>query len=321
MNQTDPHRAARAEPSGSSVGPPRRARNIAVVLCLVLACFANTGCLLADRSIVATVRDPAAVSLSIAAPGGHDSSASIAGDGEDRSVALAAGTFSTGRSASAAYELDADRLPDHSVRLRWAHPPIVGGELDTVVSTAGRITLTGTDDASLVHFEGSRLRLPLFASLSGATDGDGGFVGYSASTTPTPRLGASVTVPLSLDTPTGNVIEVRRKVNPHRGVAIAAILVSSAFFGAFGGAYLAAAPGFGRGTSGETAFRAVGWSSVGIGGALDLLALPTLLAPSTDEIRRAESVRATPRRSAAPSRSGFANATVRIGDDGGSPRA
>jgi hypothetical protein len=238
----------------------------------------------ADRSIVATVRDPAAVSLSVGAPSGRDSNESIAGDGEARSVALAAGTFTTGRSASAAYELAADRLPDHGVRLRWAHPPIVGGELDTVVSASGRITLADTDDASLVHFEGSRLRLPLFASLSRATDGEGGFVGYSASTTPTPRLGTSVAVPLSLDTPTGNVIEVRRKVNPHRGTAMAAILLSSAFFGVFGGAYLAAAPHFGKGTSGETAFRAVGWGSIGVGGAIDLLALPTLLAPSTDEV-------------------------------------
>jgi hypothetical protein len=239
---------------------------------------------MADRSISATVHDPGAVALAGQGSDSAEPREILAGDGAPRSVNVAAGTFSTGENTSASFELDADRLADKSLRLRWARPPIVGGELHTLVPANGRITFTGTDDASLFRREDGRLRLALASSLSSATDDDGGFVGYTASTTPVPSGALGVSVPLTLETPLGNVVEVRRKVSPRRGAALAIILLTSALAGAFGGAYVAAAPGFGKGTSGETAFRAVGWSVIGVGGTIDLFALPTLLAPSTNEV-------------------------------------
>ena len=236
----------------------------------------QTGCVLANRSIVATVRDPAAVSVSVG------TNEVIAGDGEPRSVPVAAGTFSTGASASSSYQLHVDRLPDKSLRLRWVQPPIVGGELYTLLPADGHITILDTADANVVQLDDSRLRIPLLASLSSASDSDGGFIGYRASVGPTQPPGASVSVPLSLDTPLANLLEVRRKVSPRRGVALAVFLGSTVFFGAFGAAYIASAPSFGKGTSGEAAFRGVGWGSVAAGGLVDVLMLPTLLSPSTD---------------------------------------
>ncbi len=263
------------------------ARGCTAIGGIAVVAFALTqvGCFVADRHIDVKVRDPGAVSLHHAdeAQGG----ALLPGDGQPGTAVVATGTFATGGTSSSAFELDADRLADHTIRLRWVHPPIIGGEIETVLPPSGRIRLEGTSDvASSLRLDAPTLRLPFVSTASGAADSDGAFVGYAAELTPASRSpgGASVAVSTALETPWSNVVEIRRRIKPRRGLALGVMLLNTLFWGAFGGAYIAAAPGFGAGTSGETAFRAVGWSSVAVGGLIDLILLPTLVGPSTSEV-------------------------------------
>ncbi len=226
------------------------------------------GCFAPERRILATVRDPGAVSLRAADADGT-SKEILPADGQPASAVVASGAFGTGGTKSAAYELDADRLPDRSLRLRWVHPPIVGGEMDTVVPPGGRIVLEGTDDVpATLRLDGPVLRIPYSAYLTPSYAHRGGFVGYAASASAPQAVVVStggVVVPTLLETPWSNVVEVRRRVEPKRGGAIAILVLNSVFWGAFGGAYLATAPSFGAGSGGEKAFRAVGWGSIGLG--------------------------------------------------------
>jgi hypothetical protein len=262
----------------------RAAPSFLLVLLLVLLL---DGCFAPERRILATVRDPDAVSLHALDANGT-SKEILPADGQPASAVVASGTFGTGGTSSAAYELAADRLPDHSLRLRWVHPPIVGGEIDTMVPPGGRIVLEGTDDVrATLRLDGPVLRIPYSAYLTPTYAHRGGFVGYAASAgAPQAVVGSAggVVVPTALETPWGNVVEVRRRVEPKRGGAIALLVLNSVFWGGFGGAYLATAPSFGAGSGGETAFRAVGWGSVGVGALIDLFLLPDALATSVDEV-------------------------------------
>jgi len=198
----------------------------------------------------------------------------------------ASGTFPTGGSSSASFEHDADRLADNSIRVRWVHPSIVGGEIDTVLPPSGRIRLPGTDDvASTIRLDAPALSLPYSAYITPSSDSDGNFDGYAAGTVATPaEPHATVAVRTRLETPWTNVVEIRRRVKPQRGLAIGLFVLNSILWGAFGGTYIATAPGFGKGSSGETAFRAVGWTSIGIGGAIDLSLLPAIFWPSANDV-------------------------------------
>jgi hypothetical protein len=256
---------------------------------VVLGAFAlaQTGCFVAERRIDTKVRDLGAVSLRADSTERGPKSELLAGDGQPGSATIATGTFSTGGASSASFELDADRLQDRSIRLRWVHPPIVGGEIETVLPPSGRIRLSGTDDvASTIELGAPTLRIPLVATISSSTDSDGDFVGYAASVNPPNQVpgGSSLAIATTLETPWSNVVEIRRRVKPLRSLMFGAFILNSIFWGGFGGAYIAAAPGFGAGTSGETVFRAVGWSSIAIGGLIDLFLLPTILGPGTNEV-------------------------------------
>jgi len=190
---------------------------------LALVSLALCGCLAPERRIVATVRDPGAVSLHVVSWDGVNKEV-LAGDGQPGSATAASGTFPTGGSSSASYELDADRLPDHTIRLRWAHPPIVGGEIDTILPPSGRIRLPGTDDvASTIRLDAPTLRVPYTAFITPSSDSDGDFNGYAASASAPQAVpaGASVAVATTLETPWSNVVEVRRRVTHQRSFASA----------------------------------------------------------------------------------------------------
>jgi hypothetical protein len=255
--------------------------------CIAGLALTQAGCFVAERHIDARVRDLGAVSLHVDPGEGQSTRVILAGDGQPASAMVATGTFPTGGSSSAALELDADRLPDRTIRLRWVHPPIVGGEIETLLPPSGRIRLSGTADvASTLALDAPNLRIPLVASLYSSTDTDGSFVGYGAAVSPPSQVpgGASVAVSTTLETPWSNVVEIRRRVKPLRGLMLGILILNSVFWGAFGGAYIAAAPGFGAGSSGETAFRCVGWGSLAVGGLVDLFLLPTILGPGTNEV-------------------------------------
>jgi hypothetical protein len=156
-----------------------------------------------------------------------------------------------------------------------------------VLPPSGRIRLSGTADvASILQLDAPSLRIPLVATTFPSTDSDGAFVGYSAGVSPPSEVpgASSVAVYTSLETPWSNVVEIRRRVKPRRSAMLAALLLNTVFWGAFGGTYVATAPSFGAGSSGETVFRAVGWTSIAIGGVVDLFLLPTILGPGTNEV-------------------------------------
>jgi hypothetical protein len=253
---------------------------------VALASFAFLGCFGPERHIVVKVRDPGAVALEFVPGDGSAHKEVLAGNGLAATGVVASGTFPTGGSSSASFELDADRLPDDSIRLRWVHPSIGGGEIDTILPPSGRIRLPGTDDvAGTIRLDAPVLSVPYSAYIVSTSDSDGNFEGYAAGTVATPvEPGATVAVRTRLETPWTNVVEIRRRVKPRRGLAIGVFVLNSVLWGVFGGVYIATAPGFGKGSSGETAFRAVGWSSIGVGGAIDLALLPAILWPSANDV-------------------------------------
>jgi hypothetical protein len=263
----------------------RRARS--APLALLALSLAEPACFVAERHIDTTVRDPGAVSLHADSATGQAPSTVLPGDGQPERVTVATGTFETGESSSASFELDADRLPDRTIRLRWVHPPVIGGEIETVLPASGRIRIPDTDDVEgTIDLHAPTLRIPIVATISRATGSHGSFLGYAAGVRAPSEVpgGSGVDVFTSLQTPWSNVVEIRRRVIPYRGLMLGLLILNSVFWGGFGGAYIAAAPSFGPGTSGETAFRAVGWSSIAVGSLIDLLLLPTILGPETNEV-------------------------------------
>jgi hypothetical protein len=107
------------------------------------------------------------------------------------------------------------------------------------------------------------------------------FVGWRA--TEWEGCGGSLAAPFALETPWSNVVSVRQTVTPMRGAALGGMLVSTLLFGGIGGLFLALSC---HDTSADCtgSLHTLGWVFVGIGGLLDLLLLPTLVAPSRDTV-------------------------------------
>ncbi|HVY49679.1 MAG TPA: hypothetical protein VHB21_27485 [Minicystis sp.] len=265
----------------------------ALVFLAALAASTQAACVVAQRDVLVRVRDPAEVTLASASPGsgGRVVWHRPLGEGPTHDVVVAAGTFAEDGVRSTSYELRADRRDDGGIVLRWTHPAIGGGDIQTLLTPEGRIRLPATDDARGIVPSGPlppELSVPCASWLAEETDSDGGFTGYGAyfGARRAPAIGfAKVVVPLSLETPWSNVVEVRRRVSPRRTGAIVGAIATTA-----GGALLstmlfALASNADDPSShgGADVLHAIGGTFIGTGVVVDLLLLPTIVASSEDE--------------------------------------
>jgi len=85
---------------------------------------------------------------------------------------------------------------------------------------------------------------------------------------------SALTVPFTLATPWTNVVEIRRLARPARGTAALMALLSTVLFGAIGVPLALSSP---------KVVAVTGDALLGVGATIDLLLLPTIFAPDSDE--------------------------------------
>jgi hypothetical protein len=186
-------------------------------------------------------------------------------------VTIADAAFAPEKGALTRYTLTATRAPDGTIAFEWKlHAPLLNGEHQTVVEV-GPTDLGEAPWATPDMLRAPTLRMPGCAALHKST-AKGVFVGYHA-TEWAPCEQAVVAVPFALETPWSNVKELHQRVVPEKAIAGGLAIVNTVLIGGVGALFLALP---------QT--HAAGWIFTGLAGGIDLLLLPTLLAPERDTI-------------------------------------
>ena len=160
---------------------------------------------------------------------------------------LARGSFASGEASSTSYEAFAAREPDGGLILRWGLVRVLDGDRRTLVAPDGLLSLSPSESDD-THFLRSpadraafldhpRARLHLYATLDSAystSEDSTDFIGYNGFLTGEPA--GVVNVPVTLDTPWSNVVEVRREERQHKRMAsIGGIVLTTFITGIVGG--------------------------------------------------------------------------------------
>jgi hypothetical protein len=272
-------------------------RNSQGLVALAFLAALQPACVSATRSVVVRVRDPDQVALSAPSRAGAEKQVL---DGSKRDGVVAAGAFETGGVSSVVYDLRAIRGEDGSIALSWARPPIINGERQLLLRGDRSIVVPDTDDASFVVPSTGALppsmKLPCEVWLAQESASEGGFIGYSAQFAPlrppndAAPYGAPLRVPLLLETPWSNVVEVRSTSEPKRRGAIIGALVTTLATGALATFMILVANGVTEPVNqandniGPKIIRGMGWGFAGVGATVDVLLLPTILAPSSKTV-------------------------------------
>jgi hypothetical protein len=171
-----------------------------------------------------------------------------------------------------------------------------------VLASDGKIIFAGTDDTSAEVPFGSlppHLSVPCDVWLSNRADSDGGFAGYGAEFGPrgSPEsTEAKVRVPILLETPWSNVIEVRRRFEPRRKGALIAAIATTGGVALVSSLFMALANGADSPPGAGTPMRVIAGGFIAAGVLTDVALLPTILASSTDEAVYPNNERRAPRR-------------------------
>ncbi|HEY8077541.1 MAG TPA: hypothetical protein VIF62_25620 [Labilithrix sp.] len=193
------------------------------------------------------------------------STATLAPDATE--AQLADTDFAPEPRAFAHYALVAKRGEDGRIWFEWKlGAPLLNGERQMVLESATQ-DLTEAPWATPEILRAPTLRIPGCAALHRESV-KGTFVGYRASEDAPCWDRSAVAIPFALETPWSNVRVLRQREVPATGAAWGLIILSTVTFGTLATVFFAL-PNVGR---------ALPWTMVGFGGALDLLALPTLLA-------------------------------------------
>jgi hypothetical protein len=235
-----------------------------------------SGCIITQTSSTVVVRDGAEVTLAGAEgqlPPGR----------EHADVVVQHGAFATESGARAHYTLHAVRSEDGSISFEWeTHVPLLNGEDQLVLPASGSVEIADESVLRPEMLAQPTLKLQSCASLM-PKHARTAFVGWRA--TEWEGCGRSLAVPFTVETPWSNVVSARQTVRPMRGVALGSIIVSTLVFGGLGGLFLAlhcTNRVTGEDCSGP--LHSVGWVFVGTGALIDLLLLPTLVAPERDTV-------------------------------------
>ncbi len=246
---------------------------------VALSALVQTGCIMERTTTRMQVRDPAGVSIASGWSSAGQSQVVVLGASQALTDAvLAGGSFRTGKATSASYDVHVIREQDGSVTFRWADVAMPMGDRQAVVTREGKIEVHGLDPSQAVATGGlgaADLHLRSSGWLTAESDEDGAPIGFKGhlGIAETPSE-AAVTVPFTIVTPWSNVVEIRRIDAPQRGVAAILAILSTALFGGVG---------IPLALSSSKPLAVVGDSLVGIGALIDVLTIPTLLAPSSDE--------------------------------------
>jgi hypothetical protein len=245
-------------------------------LSLAVPAVALSGCLSETTTTRLEVVDPSLVAIA-----GHASRLDVRQHGD---IVLEDGAFETEPGASSHYRLRAVREETGEIALEWdAHVPLLNGEHQTLVDRSGVVDLGATSLSSYGKLgEGPGLAFSSCASLA-RRKVKGRLVGYDA--IEWSNCSALANVPYTLETPWSNVKRLREHVEPDRGVAFVAMFLGTLMFGGLG-TVLLALPSCRDGTNrcDATVQRTLGFTFVGIAGAIDLAWIPTLVAPSRDVV-------------------------------------
>lgn len=256
----------------------------ASLVLLALTTILPTGCVMTRPSTRVRVRDPGRISIAsgwstadeaqvIVLPAASPAPAPTSAD-----AVVARGAFHTGKTSSASYETHAIREEDGSITLRWAGVPMPAGDREPLVGRDGTIEVRGLDADQVISSEGlgrAQMRLRSagwLTTLSDEEDTPIGFKGHvGLAQVPSD---SALTVPFTLATPWSNVVEIRRLARPARGTAALMALLSTVLFGAIGVPLALSSP---------KVVAVTGDALLGVGATIDLLLLPTIFAPDSDE--------------------------------------
>jgi hypothetical protein len=252
-----------------------------------------------DTMTVIHVTDPRHASVRVDAASASDELP--AGDSPNE-VLLRRGVVPTGDQTSAAYELYAARNPDHSIGLRWeTHLPLSFGERLSLLSARGNLRFPDASARDVLPPETSHsadFRLPLCAKLSGSTT-ENGTVEYDSAVRPWALCGggpSDVVAPFVMRASPRDV-EIHQITTPNRWAAIGAIALDALLVLPIALPFRLVGNSLQNDANQDTdspssaSLRSEGQTFTTIsnvfliaGGVVALLCVPTLVAPSRDEI-------------------------------------
>ncbi len=258
------------------LAPTRAAARFALASALVTGASA---CFYEDATTV-QLRNPADATLLRDAP--SDASVVLPEGRGPRTATVASGSFATGDVSRATYSVDAVRGADGSIVMHVdARVPLKNGDEHMLLSAGGVVEQHGhrlEEMLSPAVLQAPTLSLPRCLSLKKAYGDEGDDLGYDVDLAP--ACGGDPAFAMRLSAPWSSVVEIRHVRTPRRGPPLLVLGLGALFAGLGGlmvGLHNAASTNTG---DGDPAVGITGYTFLAVGGALGLLSLPGLVAPT-----------------------------------------